>query len=1155
MPATSQLNDLDFEKVSKLLNVLVDPRSSDDTGLATGQQWFNTSEDRTKGYDGTTVFTLMRLDGDDTITGIFNFNPASGTVPFTVDATKNSLVTNLNADRVDGYHGSKAATVDTLAVRDTGGVLTVATPTADGHAATKAYVDNLAAGQDWKDSCLAATTGNITLSGEQTIDGVSVVTGDRVLVKNQTDASENGLFVADSGAWSRTDDADQDAEVTSGLTVFIEEGTTNGGTGWTLTTSGTIVVGTTDLTFTPTSGGSAYTAGNGLVKVGTVFHFGSDSAYSVGNVPYCDGSDSINFVSAGASGTVLKGNGAASPTFGAVDLTADVTGILPPANGGTGSVALTQFSVPVVGAAGVFTEDTSGFKYGTTYGQLAVDCVIVGDDSSYESSNFGSILAVASGSRFSGEIQLFNSILAGGSSSNTRVIVMSRSAGISTTSSFLGFDLAMDVTSSTLGAGSAHCFDLDLEYSHTVDGSTVAMRGIVLKPNISGASRTVSTYSGVYSYLNIAGSGSVFTNAYHFRADLDTAMATTEYGVYIGGTPGSNTYAFYNDTTAVSYFGGNVGIGTTTPNEQLEITGNFRFPSTTSTAGIVYQEGNRLLHTFQHLTGSTAVPIGRNIFLGDLAGNFTTGSTATATYHGSYNIGIGCESMQDLTFGGHNVGVGSFTFRELTEGFYNSAFGSQAGQSLIDGNRNAFFGYQSGYLATSGNSNSGLGSNTLRSLTTGNHNVAVGTYALDAITTSNGHVGVGYLTLSNLTSGSYSIAIGYTAGAVNSVGGSLLNSDYGIFIGYAVSPVEGSTKETIIGYDVDGNGSNTMTLGGVDQTDVYLTGQAHVSILNASSSDSVVTENAGVLEKRTIDSRAWSGGGLVDGSGTTNYIPKFSDSNTLTDSGLSDDGAIIATSRYAYFNSKPIYGGFGSHTTGGTLDWNDSTNCRSGNSQTLLLGNATNGPAGGTYYHSFSFEYQTKNATGNITQFAIPYGISSHVNQGIYYRGINGTTKSATSWSEIWTSDTDGAGSGLDADLLDGQQGSWFQDLANSTGDTDDIAEGSVNLYYTDTRARAALSSEAATEIAYNSGTGAIGLGTEAARVKSGTIGDAASTSITFTHSLNTRDVVVQVYRNSSPYDTVLCDIERNSTSQVTLSFNTAPGTNEYAVVVTAANG
>ena len=107
---------------------------------------------------------------------------------------------------------------------------------------------------DWKDSVRAGTTAPITLSGAQTIDTVAVIADDRVLVKDQGTASQNGVYVAATGAWARSSDADINAEVTAGLAVFISEGSANVNQAWILTTDDPIIVGTTGLTFTQISG-------------------------------------------------------------------------------------------------------------------------------------------------------------------------------------------------------------------------------------------------------------------------------------------------------------------------------------------------------------------------------------------------------------------------------------------------------------------------------------------------------------------------------------------------------------------------------------------------------------------------------------------------------------------------------------------------------------------------------------------------------------------------------------------------------------------------------------------------------------------------------------------------------------------------------------
>lgn len=144
------------------------------------------------------------------------------------------------------------------------------TPTLGSHLTTKEYVDSVATGLDVKLSVRAISTSNIALTGSQTVDGVELVAGDRVLVVGQTTASENGIYVVGAGAWSRSSDADNTpaGEVTSGMFTFVEEGTTYTGAGFVLTTANPIVLGTTGLQFAQFSSAGVVVGGAGLVKTG-----------------------------------------------------------------------------------------------------------------------------------------------------------------------------------------------------------------------------------------------------------------------------------------------------------------------------------------------------------------------------------------------------------------------------------------------------------------------------------------------------------------------------------------------------------------------------------------------------------------------------------------------------------------------------------------------------------------------------------------------------------------------------------------------------------------------------------------------------------------------------------------------------------------------
>ena len=151
---------------------------------------------------------------------------------------------------------------------------------------TKGYVDAVKQALDIKASVHVASTANVSLTGGSSgleagdaIDGVTLVAGDRVLLKNQTDASENGIYVAvaSGGTPARSDDANASVDVTSGMFVWVEEGTANADQGYVLTTNNVITLNTTNLTFTQFSGAGQITAGNGMTKSGNTINVVPDN--------------------------------------------------------------------------------------------------------------------------------------------------------------------------------------------------------------------------------------------------------------------------------------------------------------------------------------------------------------------------------------------------------------------------------------------------------------------------------------------------------------------------------------------------------------------------------------------------------------------------------------------------------------------------------------------------------------------------------------------------------------------------------------------------------------------------------------------------------------------------------------------------------------
>lgn len=170
------------------------------------------------------------------------------------------------------------------------GTTTVQNPTLDSHAANKWYVDNVAAGVSPHVAVRAASIGNLTLSGLQTVDGVALSAGDRVLVKDQSTASQNGVYVASGGAWGRATDFDgaPASEVAAGDLVFVSAGTTNADTSFVLVTPGTITLGTTSLTFSVFSRAGDFIAGNGLTRSGQTFDVVGTAGRIVANTDSID---------------------------------------------------------------------------------------------------------------------------------------------------------------------------------------------------------------------------------------------------------------------------------------------------------------------------------------------------------------------------------------------------------------------------------------------------------------------------------------------------------------------------------------------------------------------------------------------------------------------------------------------------------------------------------------------------------------------------------------------------------------------------------------------------------------------------------------------------------------------------------------------------
>ena len=208
--------------------------------------------------------------------------------------------------------------------------------------ATKQYVDAVAQGLNTKPAVLVATTANITLVGEQTIDGITT-SASRVLVKNQTVSSQNGIYVSSATAWTRATDADTWNELVSAY-VFVEEGTTQADTGWVCTVDPGGTLGVTAVTWAQFSGAGSYTAGTGLTLTGTQF-----SITNTGTAGTYGSATLIPVITTNAQGQVTNVTTAANPQGTVTSITSS-----------TLTVAGTS-AVPTVNlTSGIVTAGTTG---------------------------------------------------------------------------------------------------------------------------------------------------------------------------------------------------------------------------------------------------------------------------------------------------------------------------------------------------------------------------------------------------------------------------------------------------------------------------------------------------------------------------------------------------------------------------------------------------------------------------------------------------------------------------------------------------------------------------------------------------------------------------------------------------------------------------
>ena len=275
------LVDLDLNQ-NELLKAKLESLASAPAGPVEGQIYFDTTKDQI-GVCTNATGPVWSYGGDitDVVAGTGGISvsvDANGVATVSIDAATGSTPGHMSAaDKTKLDNATSSEVVNTLVIRDANGDFEAGkitlndTPVNDDHAATKGYVDSVAQGLDVKESVRVHDTANVSISSAPaTIDGVTLTSGDRVLLSGQTTTTEDGIYIFNGSGSAMTRAADfATGDTVASAFMFVEEGTANADTGWVCTNnSGSDVVGTDDLVFTQFSGAGSIVAGFGLTKTG-----------------------------------------------------------------------------------------------------------------------------------------------------------------------------------------------------------------------------------------------------------------------------------------------------------------------------------------------------------------------------------------------------------------------------------------------------------------------------------------------------------------------------------------------------------------------------------------------------------------------------------------------------------------------------------------------------------------------------------------------------------------------------------------------------------------------------------------------------------------------------------------------------------------------
>ena len=705
-------------------------------------------------------------------------------------------------------------------------ITSVGTPVNGTDAATKGYVDGVASGLNVKDSVRAASSSNITLSGLQTIDTVVLADGDRVLVKGQTNAQDNGIYVAHSGAWTRSFDANTSAAVTAGTFAFVELGDRYAQTGWVLVTQNPITLGTTPLSFSQFSAAGEYTAGDGVSITGTVISAHIDNStidISSGALHVKDGLTLVTPNIGAATGQSLAlgtGNISAGNITVVTNVSAStLTGSLTTANQSNITQVGTLNGLSVSGnttTTGIKTDNYyyangSPVDFNTAYGSnnwiqfkegadLSASANLTFDPAA---SNLGVNGNIVVGAGSGGNITGANLVQAN-YFSGTFDVLSNAQPNITSVGTLLSLSVTGNITGGNLTTtGTANVGTLAVTGNETVTG-TSTITGNLAAGNISTAGTVTAT--GTVTGGNLSTSGTATVTGTATVGNLSTAGTVTATGTVTGG----------NLTTV-----GTANVGT------LAVTGNETVTGTST------------------ITGNLA------------AGNISTAGTATVT--GTATVGnlstTGTITATGNLSAGNITTSGSASVNSLSVTTSITAIGNISGDNLSASENLSVMGYANI-----------TGTATVGNLSTAGAVSATGNVSGGNVTT------IGVVSATGNVSGGNLTTIGVVSATGNVSGGNLTT----IGVVSATGNVSGGNLTTTGNANVAGtaNVANLVVTGTASFANLSVSGQISASNLAANSLTTGAVVFAGT-------------GGLLINSGNLTFS---NTTNTLTTTNLTVNG-------------------------------------------------------------------------------------------------------------------------------------------------------------------------------------------------------------------------------------------------------------------------